>query len=102
MTAEAIAEQVFRITVRIFNQTALNQAADQPQCGFAPRIGLNPYDSGLSEGDFVSSLDPPEALRDAVDGCQNIGAWPVDGGRGGALQSPCSPIILYDYPEDRS
>ena len=55
---------------------------------------------GLSEGEFVSLLDPPEALREAVNGCENMGAWPVLVGAEGERDTMlCSPIILYDYPE---
>jgi len=101
LTAEAVAEQVFRITVRIFNQTALNQAADLSRNAASLHALVSTHTIlGLSEGEFVSSLDPPEALRDAVNGCQNIGAWPVLVGAEGERDTMlCSPIILYDYPE---
>ncbi len=101
LTAEAVAEQVFRITVRIFNQTALNQAADLSRNAASLHALVSTHTIlGLSEGKFVSSLDPPEALRDAVNDCQNIGAWPVLVGVEGERDTMlCSPIILYDYPE---
>ncbi|MFH0343472.1 MAG: hypothetical protein ACHBNF_15410 [Chromatiales bacterium] len=101
VTAEAVAEQVFRITVRIFNQTALNQAADLSRNAASLHALVSTHSIlGICEGKFVSSLDPPEALRDAVNGCQNIGAWPVLVGAEGERDTMlCSPIILYDYPE---
>ena len=44
-------------------------------------------------------LEPPEWARTAVDGCHNVGTFPVlagvDGGRDVMLSSP---IILYDHP----
>jgi hydrogenase maturation protease len=52
-----------------------------------------------SEGEFVSLLDPPEALAELAGGCENVGAWPVlagDEARRDTLLA--SPIILYDYP----
>ncbi|HST20797.1 MAG TPA: hypothetical protein VLR90_06760, partial [Blastocatellia bacterium] len=54
----------------------------------------------VREGEFVSSLDPPDEFRDAVAHCNNIGTWPVlvgDEGERGVMLS--SPIILYDYPQ---
>jgi hypothetical protein len=51
-------------------------------------------------GAFVSLTDPPEDLRDAAEGCENAGVWPVlvgeKGDRGTLL---CSPMILPDHPE---
>ena len=51
-------------------------------------------------GEFVSLLDPPEHLRAAANGCQNVGAWPVLAGEEGQRDLVLSaPIILYDYPQ---
>jgi hydrogenase maturation protease len=53
-----------------------------------------------TNGQFVSLLDPPLELQDAVRACNNIGNFPVLVG-----QQPerdmllCSPIVLYDYPQ---
>ena len=50
-------------------------------------------------GEFISQIDPPEALREAADSCENIGAWPVLVGRvGESVAMLASPIILDDYP----
>ncbi len=51
-------------------------------------------------GAFISLLDPPEGLQDAVKQCHNIRTWPVLVGEEGATDSMLSsPIILYDYPQ---
>ncbi len=54
----------------------------------------------VTNGAFVSLLDPPEWARPGVASCRNEGAFPVlvgpDGRRDVVLSSP---IILYDYPE---
>lgn len=54
----------------------------------------------VNNGEFVSLLDPPAELADAVKSCQNSGAFPVlvgeDGQRSMMLSSP---VILYDYPQ---
>ena len=48
-------------------------------------------------GAFVSMLEPPEALADAVTGCRNDGVFPVLVGDDDRLVL-ASPIILYDRP----
>jgi hypothetical protein len=54
----------------------------------------------VSDGAFVSLLDPPEWAQEAVASCTNLHTWPVlvgeEGERGVMLSSP---IILYDYPQ---
>jgi hypothetical protein len=51
-------------------------------------------------GEFVSLTDPPAELREAAEGCENLGNWPVLVGEGGDRSTLlCSPIILSDYPE---
>jgi hypothetical protein len=54
----------------------------------------------VSNGKFVSLLDPPEWARPAAQSCENVRTWPVLVGEPGertVLLS--SPIILYDYPQ---
>jgi hypothetical protein len=54
----------------------------------------------LSNGQFVSQIEPPENLWNDVAECQNVGVWPVlVGDRGSHDTMLASPIILYDYPQ---
>jgi hypothetical protein len=53
---------------------------------------------GVEGGRFVSSIDPPEWARPAVERCTNDGAYPVLVGPGESMVLS-SPIILYDHPE---
>lgn len=54
----------------------------------------------IHDGEFISQIDPPENLRDAVAACQNTGVWPVLVGKEGVRDTMLgSPIILYDYPQ---
>ena len=54
----------------------------------------------VSDGEFVSMIDPPEPLRSLATDCHNIGAWPVLVGAEGEKNTLLSaPIILYDYPQ---
>ncbi len=55
---------------------------------------------GLDQGEFISLLEPPDALREAAATCKNEGLWPVLVGEDGARDAMlASPIILYDYPK---
>ena len=38
----------------------------------------------VSNGEFVSLLDPPDEFREEVAGCRNEGAWPVLAGEEGS------------------
>ncbi|GAA4604744.1 hypothetical protein GCM10023195_16220 [Actinoallomurus liliacearum] len=54
---------------------------------------------GLSGGDFISLIDPPEWAAPAAAGCRNRHTWPVLAGEPGEHDVVLSaPIILYDHP----
>ena len=101
VTARAIEEGLFCVAVEVTNESSFN-----PPQGIS-RDDVLPYSLAAAhtilavrDGTFVSLLDPPEQLREAVAGCRNQGTWPVlagDPGQSGFLLS--SPIILYDYPQ---
>jgi hydrogenase maturation protease len=56
---------------------------------------------GVSGGEFISLLEPPDDVRDLAASCKNIGTWPVLVGDAGGERDTIlsSPIILYDYPQ---
>jgi hypothetical protein len=50
-------------------------------------------------GEFISLLDPPDALRAEAAACNNVRTWPVMAGNPGCRDVMLSsPIIIYDYP----
>ncbi|HEX7660047.1 MAG TPA: hypothetical protein VF444_11275 [Pseudonocardiaceae bacterium] len=54
----------------------------------------------LTDGRFLSLVDPPEWAAPAAADCHNDGVWPVLAGEPGEADVMlCSPIILYDHPE---
>jgi hypothetical protein len=53
----------------------------------------------VTDGEFISLLDPPEWAKLAVEACRNERTWPVMIGEAGRRDVLLiSPIILYDYP----
>ena len=96
--AEPLQEGTFRITVRITNTTPWggeDRESTLRQTFVSTHTTLK-----VRAGEFVSLIDPPQELSEAVEGCENIKTWPVLVGeeedRSTLLSSP---IILYDYPQ---
>jgi hypothetical protein len=53
----------------------------------------------ITDGEFISLLDPPQWAKLAVEVCRNERTWPVMIGEAGRRDVVLiSPIILYDYP----
>jgi hypothetical protein len=53
----------------------------------------------VTDGEFISLLDPPEWAKPAAGACRNERTWPVMIGEAGSRDVLLlSPIILYDYP----
>jgi hypothetical protein len=96
--AEPLPEGPFRVTVRITNTTPWggeDRESTLRQTFVSTHTTLE-----VRAGEFVSLIDPPEELREAVDGCENLKTWPVlVGGEGDRSTLLSSPIILYDYPQ---
>jgi hypothetical protein len=96
--AEPLQEGTFRVTVKITNTTPWggeDRESTLRQTFVSTHTTLD-----VQAGEFVSLIDPPEELSEAVEGCENIKTWPVlvgeEGDRSTVLSSP---IILYDYPQ---
>lgn len=101
LSAEMLAEGLFKLSFRISNVTDLDDTCSNSRNEALMR-SLVSTDAVLSsvDGQFVSLLDTPAELREYASKCKNIGNWPVligeNGERGSML---ASPIILYDYPQ---
>lgn len=96
-----VGDQLFKLTVRVLNVTPFENAGE-PNRAEALLCALVSTHTilGVRDGEFVSLLDPPPALRQAAAGCRNIGTWPVLVGEEGQRDLMLSsPIILYDYPQ---
>ena len=96
--AELLRRGTFRVTVKITNTTPWggeDRESTLRQTFVSTHTTLE-----VRAGEFVSLIDPPEELRKAAEGCENLKTWPVlvgeEGDRSTLLSSP---IILYDYPQ---
>ena len=86
-----------RLTVRVRNTSAISAST----CNKALMHSLASAHAvlRLHTAEFVSQIDPPKYLSEAVAACQNTGVWPVLVGEAGVRDTMLgSPIILYDYP----
>lgn len=101
LSAEALQPGLVRLSVRIVNQTALDEQFSAVREQALSRSLVSAHTVlEVSNGLFVSLLAPPDAHRDLALTCQNFGTWPVLVGAQGQRDTMLSsPIILYDYPE---
>ena len=99
ISASNIAENLFKLTVRIVNETNLPVSGTRDQALMQSLISTHTI-LGAGNGQFVSLTDPPEIWKHEAAECRNIGAWPVLVGEAPEADTILSsPIILYDYPQ---
>lgn len=92
---------LFRVSTKIRNETPFEtgETANRDQALLRSFVSTHTILS-VTDGEFVSLLDPPDELKEYAASCRNIGAYPVLAGAEGDLDCMLSsPIILYDYPE---
>jgi hypothetical protein len=96
--AEPLREGLFKITVKITNTTPWG--GEERETVLRQTFVSSHTALEVEGGEFVSLMDPPEELREAVQECENIKTWPVlVGEEGDRSMMLSSPIILYDYPQ---
>ncbi|MDQ3889482.1 MAG: hypothetical protein M3312_02900 [Actinomycetota bacterium] len=96
--AEALPDDLHRLTVRIVNTTPW-AGGDREEALRQTFCSTHTVLRALG-GEFVSLTDPPPAFRPVAEACENVGAWPVlvgDEARRDTLLS--SPIVLSDFPQ---
>jgi hypothetical protein len=101
LSAVEVADELVRVTLRVVNRTPWTgtQIRDRDDALLRALVSTHAI-LGISGGEFVSQLDPPDIWREAAAGCRNIGVWPVLVGEEGEKDTVLSsPIILYDYPQ---
>jgi hypothetical protein len=100
-TAERPASDLFKLTTHISNASRMEGSAplDRENALACALVSAHTI-LEVRGGEFVSLVDPPDAYRDFVAQCHNVGTWPVLVGAEGERDTMLSsPIILYDYPE---
>ncbi len=94
-------QPVYKLTVKIKNQTAFENAETKTREEALLHSTVSTHTIlSAKNGEFVSLLEPPDELSEAVAACENIKTYPVLAGTEG--ETDCmlsSPIILYDYPQ---
>jgi hypothetical protein len=99
VSAAPAAADTTRLRVRLANQTEA-----PPEPGGRDERLLHSLVSAhtiltADGGEFVSLLDPPDALRAEAAACENVRTWPVMAGDPDRRDTVLSsPIIIYDYP----
>jgi hydrogenase maturation protease len=101
VASESIQDGLFKITARILNISASAKPSSPSRDDALMQSLLSAHTIlSIDGGEFVSLLDPPDSLKQAVSECNNIGTWPVLAGEEGQRDAMfSSPIILYDYPQ---
>jgi hydrogenase maturation protease len=106
INAQCIDDGLFKVTVRVKNLTSWEpdahtkgSPAGRDEALMRSLVSAHTI-LGAVDGEFVSSFEPPDDLREVVASCQNVGTWPVLVGEAGKRDTMLSsPIILYDYPQ---
>ena len=100
ISGEEIRDGVFKVTIVVQNIAFREVAPDDRNSALLSALVSTHVVLGVSDGEFVSLLEPPEGLQEIVVQCQNVGAFPVLVGNPGDRDTLlASPIILYDYPQ---
>ena len=101
-SAERIDDWVYKVTVTIANLTHVEEVDLTGEGAILLKTFASTHAIlSVSNGEFISLLDPPPAYSSSGADCKNIGTWPVLVGEktnGGADTMLSSPIILYDFP----
>lgn len=93
--------RLFKITVRIRNETAVDDDVfGREECLLLRTMTSAHTILQVRGGRFLSMTDPPAPHAEKAAACRNDGTWPVLVGTPGQSDTMLSsPIILYDYPQ---
>ncbi len=98
--AERMSNELFKVSVLVENLTTFERCEQLRDKALMRSLVSAHTLLGVTDGQFVSLLDPPKEFAEWAAGCQNLGTWPVLVGAEGERDTMlASPIILYDYPQ---
>jgi hypothetical protein len=95
LRTQPVADRTWRVTIVVENRTAFHGDADDRDSALLRSFASAHVVLQAPRGKFISLLDPPPELAEAVAACQSEGVYPVLVGDDAML---ASPIILYDHP----
>jgi hydrogenase maturation protease len=101
VSSDKVGDHLMKLTIDIANttQSAQDDPTDRNSALLRSLLSAHTILT-TNHGEFVSLLDPPDNLRDAVKQCHNVGNFPVLVGAPPERDMLlCSPIVLYDYPQ---
>jgi hypothetical protein len=100
ITCQQVREDLLKVRVDVSNTTPLaNADANRDDALLHSLVSAHTV-LNVTNGEFISLLEPPAEVQGFVAQCQNVGAWPVLVGEPGQRDTLlASPIILYDYPQ---
>jgi hypothetical protein len=100
LSPERIGNGMLKLTIEVTNETRSSRSAPDRNSALLRSLLSAHTILAVNGAEFVSLLDPPQHLRDAVSGCKNLGNVPVLVGDAEKRDMMlCSPIVLYDYPQ---
>jgi len=101
VSAEIADDGVLRLTVGLANLTPWDSTEIRTREDALLKSFLSAHTIlEVTDGEFISQIDPPSELHLAASQCTNVGTWPVLVGDETARDTMLSsPIILYDYPQ---
>lgn len=101
ISAVSVGANLFKLTVLLSNLTGVERGDIQSRDSALFKSLLSAHMIlSVSEGNFISLIDPPADLESTAAACKNLGTWPVLVGESGSTDAMLSsPIILYDHPQ---
>jgi hypothetical protein len=99
-SASRLDHDLIKLTITVENVTAIDDlAAPRDEAVASSLVGAHLLLS-VTDGEFVSLLDPPSEASMAAAACRNAGLFPVLAGEPGShALLLASPIVLYDHPQ---
>ena len=96
-----VSKNIYKLSVKIENQTPFENAEKQSRDDALMHSLVSTHTILTTKnGGFISLLEPPDDLSEAVSQLENVKTYPVLAGEEGATDCLfSSPIILYDYPQ---
>jgi len=100
VAVQSLKNELLKITINVENSTELEAGVIERDAVLLRSLLSAHVILAVSDGEFVSLLDPPGAFTDAVKACRNIGNFPVLLGAADEREMMlASPILLYDHPQ---